>query len=631
MAGSLRTLALRVLALAPFVLPGAVPVAAALAPGDVDPSFGVDGWTRLAFDRPGESRFDSARFVAVRTEFTSVGGTLLSFRYIYVAGLAGDRVAIAKLDANGAPVPGFGSNGRVVGTQGDVGDLAGLGFAPNGDVVIAYGVRNLDNLFFHGASEDFFVEVFSPAGAPRVQGQALVGPPGGGVLTPVNWEGVNLYAPGAPGSVFCNPATYAVELNARSLAIAPNGELTIVGQQTFVSTAAPTTRTPLVVMARMAWDGSANVYRRVPTFSYALGCGGNGGIQAPAINAAGVAAADFLPSAATYLTNTDLRLAGSLRDRPSPSAPSGPSYGSYQALFNGTFANAGTAWVAPNGYWSPASRQTRFAAMRWEPALPNLFLYGSAEQAFFAGGNQHQPIIAFDNGTSFLSPRWLFLNGILSTRSVDVQKGLRWDGKHVLLGALRLCTDGNQCTGEQDSFFVAMSGGAPDNLAFPPNPAFGFDGSQQYRVPSGGANGAPAPRAWAFDGAVLEAANEGAQHLVVVGDYRGAGIADPADFDWFVTRIRLRGAAGTLTVLRSGGTGSVASSPPGIACSPTCVASFAADTDVTLTPTAAPGFRFERWAGDCTGATCRLRIDGDAEVAAVFAPAGDLLFADGFE
>ena len=603
----------------------------ALAPGDVDPSFGVDGWTRLAFDRPGESRFDSARFVAVRSEFVNVGGILLSFRYIYVAGLAGDRVAIVKLDGNGAPVAAFGNNGRVVSTQGDVADLAGLGFAPNGDVVVGYGVRNLNDVFFHGASEDFFVEVFTRDGTPRIQGQALIGPPGGGVLTPVNWEGVNLYAPGAPGSVFCDPAIYRTELNARSLAIAPNGELTIVGQQTFLSIGAPTTRAPMVVMARMAWDGGAGVYRRAPISNYALGCGNSGGIQLPAINAAGVPAAEFLPAAATYLTATDLRLAGSLRDRPSPTSAYGPSYGSYQALFNGSFANAGTAWVNPTGYWSPASRQTRFAAMRWEPSLPNLFLYGSAEQAFFAGGNQHQPVIAFDNGTQFLSPRWLFLNGILSTRSVDVQKGLRWNGKHVLLGALRLCTEGNQCTGEQDSFFVAMSGGPPDNLAFPPDLGFGFEGSQQYRVPSGGANGAPAPRAWAFDGAVLEANDQGTQHLIVVGDYRGAGIADQSDYDWFVTRIRLRGAPGALTVLRSGGTGSVSSSPAGIACSPTCVASFAADTEVTLTATPAPGFRFDRWAGACMGATCRLRIDGDAEVAAVFAATGDPVFADGFE
>ncbi|WP_395787636.1 hypothetical protein [Aquimonas sp.] len=608
-----------------------VGAAAPLAPGDVDPSFGVDGWTRLAFDRPGESPFDSARFLAVRSEFVNVGGILLSFRYLYVAGLAGDRIAIVKLDANGAPVMSFGNNGRVISTQGDIADLAGLGFAPNGDVVIGYGVRNLDNVFFHGASEDFFVEVFTRDGAPRTQGQALIGPPGGGVLTPVNWEGVNLYAPGAPGSVFCDPAIYRTELNARSLAIAPNGELTIVGQQTFSSIGAPTTRAPMVVMARMAWDAGASVYRRVPESNYALGCGNSGGIQLPAINSAGVPAAEFLPAAATYLTSADLRLAGSLRDRPSPTSAYGPSYGSYQALFNGSFANAGTAWVTPTGYWSPDSRQTRFASMRWEPSLPNLFLYGSAEQAFFAGGNQHQPIIAFDNGTQFLSPRWLFLNGILSTRSVNVQKGLRWDGKHVLLGALRLCTESNQCTGEQDSFFVAMSGGPPDNLAFPPNLAFGFEGSQQYRVPSGGANGGPAPRAWAFDGAVLESDNQGAQHLIVVGDFRGAGIADPADYDWFVTRIRLRGAPGNLTVLRSGGTGSVSSSPAGIACSPTCVAPFAGDTEVTLTATAAPGFRFDRWAGACTGTTCRLRIDGDTEVAAVFAPAGDALFANGFE
>ena len=58
-----------------------------------------------------------------------------------------------------------------------------------------------------------------------------------------------------------------------------------------------------------------------------------------------------------------------------------------------------------------------------------------------------------------------------------------------------------------------------------------------------------------------------------------------------------------LTLQKTGtGVGTVTSSPAGIDCGPTCVASFATGSTVTLTATAAPGSTFVGWtAGPCTG------------------------------
>ena len=79
----------------------------------------------------------------------------------------------------------------------------------------------------------------------------------------------------------------------------------------------------------------------------------------------------------------------------------------------------------------------------------------------------------------------------------------------------------------------------------------------------------------------------------------------------------------TLTVTRLGtGRGTVRSSPPGITCGATCVATFDQGTVVTLTATPATGSRFDGWGGaaDCadgvvtldTSRTCRATFTLDA-------------------
>jgi hypothetical protein len=74
------------------------------------------------------------------------------------------------------------------------------------------------------------------------------------------------------------------------------------------------------------------------------------------------------------------------------------------------------------------------------------------------------------------------------------------------------------------------------------------------------------------------------------------------------------------------GSGTVTSGPAGIACAPTCSASYPAGTVVTLTAAANPGSTFAGWSGGgCTGAgTCRVTLSTAQAVTATFdtAPPG---------
>ena len=79
----------------------------------------------------------------------------------------------------------------------------------------------------------------------------------------------------------------------------------------------------------------------------------------------------------------------------------------------------------------------------------------------------------------------------------------------------------------------------------------------------------------------------------------------------------------TLTVALAGnGAGTVSSSPTGIACPSTCSAMFAFDQMVTLSATPQGAATFAGWSGDCSGATCQVRMNQAHMVTATFS-AGD--------
>jgi hypothetical protein len=75
----------------------------------------------------------------------------------------------------------------------------------------------------------------------------------------------------------------------------------------------------------------------------------------------------------------------------------------------------------------------------------------------------------------------------------------------------------------------------------------------------------------------------------------------------------------TLSVSVSG-SGSVASSPPGISCGSQCSAGFTAGTTVTLTASPESGSHFQGWSGDPDCSDGVVRMDGDRSCHASFAP-----------
>jgi uncharacterized repeat protein (TIGR01451 family) len=77
----------------------------------------------------------------------------------------------------------------------------------------------------------------------------------------------------------------------------------------------------------------------------------------------------------------------------------------------------------------------------------------------------------------------------------------------------------------------------------------------------------------------------------------------------------------SLAVSKTGtGAGTLTSSPAGINCGATCVATFPSGTNVTLTATPAAGSRFASWSGDCAGTTrtCVLTMTVDHMAVATF-------------
>jgi subtilisin family serine protease len=68
------------------------------------------------------------------------------------------------------------------------------------------------------------------------------------------------------------------------------------------------------------------------------------------------------------------------------------------------------------------------------------------------------------------------------------------------------------------------------------------------------------------------------------------------------------------------GLGTISSAPAGIDCGATCVASFARDASVNLTPVAGTGFSFASWSGDCEGSAvpCYLTLNANKSVSATF-------------
>jgi hypothetical protein len=118
-----------------------------------------------------------------------------------------------------------------------------------------------------------------------------------------------------------------------------------------------------------------------------------------------------------------------------------------------------------------------------------------------------------------------------------------------------------------------------------------------------------------------------------MGDYSGAALdpnapldvwvigehiasSGPANWGTFVARLGFAPSPPTLTVVKAGtGTGRVISSPPGIDCGPTCVATFPNDTVVSLSATPDLESAFGGFAGSCTGGgPCTVTLPANADL-----------------
>lgn len=106
------------------------------------------------------------------------------------------------------------------------------------------------------------------------------------------------------------------------------------------------------------------------------------------------------------------------------------------------------------------------------------------------------------------------------------------------------------------------------------------------------------------------------------GDCAGTGTCTVTMASARAVTARFTGQTVPLSVTVSG-SGTVTSTPSGIACPPTCAASFPEGTLVTLSAVPSSGWELTGWSGACAGAgTCQVRTDAARSVAAAFAPRG---------
>jgi hypothetical protein len=151
-----------------------------------------------------------------------------------------------------------------------------------------------------------------------------------------------------------------------------------------------------------------------------------------------------------------------------------------------------------------------------------------------------------------------------------------------------------------------------------------------------GSLGGPNPDRWTIKPAPYQQAIEGANGIPAAD--QGAVPSAPSDAtlsqQWNVTALAPESAATFTTVTHFGtppnqhaltvaktGDGTVTSNPPGIACGPTCSATYDEGTNVALAAVPNPGWSFAGWEGGCAGlGPCVVNMGGARSVTAHFSP-----------
>ncbi len=232
------------------------------------------------------------------------------------------------------------------------------------------------------------------------------------------------------------------------------------------------------------------------------------------------------------------------------------------------------------------------------------------------------------------------INGALSVESRAIGAGhvliLTFDRTITQAGTLSVTNAAGNPVGTGSS---AMPVGSTVEVTLPQLPA-----NSRVRVSLAGVNGtANAEVTVAFlagdlngsrtvDAADLTAAKSMSGRAPAQGahqaDINATGLVSAADIAAIKARIGTIAAISpiTLSVTLSGtGSGAISSSPPGIACSTACNATFESGSVVTLTAAPASGSVFSGWSGACTGmnSSTVVNLAMASTCTASFQPAGD--------
>jgi len=122
----------------------------------------------------------------------------------------------------------------------------------------------------------------------------------------------------------------------------------------------------------------------------------------------------------------------------------------------------------------------------------------------------------------------------------------------------------------------------------------------------------------------IDAGNNNMIPANLVNDQRGAGFPRIVGSAVDIGAVEGIGTGTTtfaLAVTKTGGNGSVTSTPAGIACGATCTANFTQDASVTLNAVADSGYSVSGYSGDCssTSSSCTVTMNAAKTVTALFA------------
>jgi hypothetical protein len=230
---------------------------------------------------------------------------------------------------------------------------------------------------------------------------------------------------------------------------------------------------------------------------------------------------------------------------------------------------------------------------------------GAAIRSGAVRGDRIEAAVRVATGSSPYEKYLVYYDGPLDSDEICGEGGGSATGPGIAIVYLAGCTDvSTAATGAHELLhaFGALPATGPPNACPPETEGHPCDSESDILFPY--ASDAP------LGSLVLDFGRN---------DYYGhaGGWLDVQDSAWL--RLVLRQVPLTVGVT---GTGSVESDIPGVVCAASCTTEWDAGSVVSLDATAAPGQRFVRWSGACTGTLdCAVTLAAATSVSALFAPA----------